>query len=235
MTLEVKELVKKYGEQFAVDHISFTVSDPTVLGFLGPNGAGKSTTMKIIAGFLQASSGSVSVNGLDVVAYPLETKRLIGYLPEHNPLYQELYVGESLNFIAHVYKINKPNQRIAQVLEQVGLGEERKKKIKHLSKGYRQRLGFAQALLPDPPLLILDEPTSGLDPNQLREIRALITQLGKEKIVLLSTHIMQEVEATCREVILINKGKIATRFSLKEHADLYAGENLEDVFRRLTK
>src|SRR6201995_4710772 len=207
MSISVESLTKIYGQQKAVDGISFSAA-PGVLGFLGPNGAGKSTTMKILTGFIPQTSGKASVCGFDVEKQSLDVKRNIGYLPESNPLYQDMYVKESLAFIAGIHKINSPEQRIAEVIELTGLGPEQFKKISQLSKGYRQRVGLAQAIIHDPQVLILDEPTSGLDPNQLIGIRQLIRDLGKTKTIILSTHIMQEVEAVCNQVIIINKGKI---------------------------
>jgi len=233
MSIRVEALTKIYGEQKAVDSISFT-AETGVLGFLGPNGAGKSTTMKILTGFIPQTSGSASVCGFDVVAQSLDVRRHIGYLPESNPLYLDMYVKESLAFIAGIHKMAQPEARIAEVIEQTGLGPEQHKKIGQLSKGYRQRVGLAQAILHNPDVLILDEPTSGLDPNQLIGIRQLITDLGKTKTIILSTHIMQEVEAVCDKVIIINKGKIVADDTLQ---GLRAGNNnktLEKIFISLT-
>jgi len=205
----VEDLTKIYGEQSAVDHISFSIKPGQITGFLGPNGAGKSTTMKMLTGYIMPSSGSATVHGIDVVKDSLSAKKLIGYLPENNPLYTEMYIKEYLRFIAGVTSYSgNVSQRINQLIELTGLGVEQHKKIGMLSKGYRQRVGIAQALFHDPKVLILDEPTSGLDPNQLVDIRALIADLGKEKTVILSTHIMQEVQALCQYLIIINKGKI---------------------------
>jgi len=234
MALEVIDLVKRFGHQIAVNEISFTIDKPQVTGFLGPNGAGKTTTMKMISGFLQPSSGKVRVNRMDAAIHALDVKRMIGYLPEHNPLYLDMYVRESLRFTAAMYRLAKPLERVNHIIEEVGLGDEQHKKIKHLSKGYRQRLGIAQAILHDPKLLILDEPTSGLDPNQLTEIRRLIRTLGQDKIVILSTHIMQEVEAVCDEVMVVNKGKLVSRFELKQLPELFDNRSLEQVFSMLT-
>jgi len=206
MSIEVKNISKFYGEQKALDAISFSAEKGQVVGFLGPNGAGKSTMMKILTSYLPPSEGTAYVNGFEVQQQPIPLKKSIGYLPEHNPLYLDMYVREYLRFNADIYKT--PKERIETVIEQTGLTPEADKKLGQLSKGYRQRVGLAAALLHDPEVLILDEPTTGLDPNQLIEIRQLIKNVGKEKTVLLSTHIMQEVEAICDRVIIINKGKI---------------------------
>jgi len=208
MSIEVKNISKIYGDQKALDNISFSVKNGEIVGFLGPNGAGKSTLMKILTTYITADDGSASVNGLDVISSKKEVQRIVGYLPEHNPLYLDLYVREYLAFNADVYKIDK--SRIQEVIELTGLTPESTKKIGQLSKGYRQRVGLATALLHNPEVLILDEPTTGLDPNQLVEIRELIKNIGKDKTVFLSTHIMQEVEAICDRVIIINHGKIVT-------------------------
>lgn len=208
MSIEVTQLTKYYGEQVAVNEISFSVGKGEIVGFLGPNGAGKSTTMKIITGFIPASKGSVKVCGLDVEEDALESRKKIGYLPENNPLYLDMYVKEYLEFVGKIYKIDKVRDRVKEMIQLVGLEVEQNKKIGMLSKGYRQRVGLAQAIIHNPDVLILDEPTSGLDPNQLVEIRELIKRIGKEKTVMLSTHIMQEVEAICDRVIIIKKGNI---------------------------
>ncbi|MDE5422305.1 gliding motility-associated ABC transporter ATP-binding subunit GldA [Ancylomarina sp. DW003] len=209
MSIQVKEVSKFYGKQKALDNLSFEISDAEVVGFLGPNGAGKSTMMKIITGFLPQSSGEVFVNGMNVTEHSLEIRKQIGYLPEHNPLYLDLYVKEYLEYVAGIYKLGKKKkQRVAEMIDLTGLGLEQNKKIGALSKGYRQRVGLAQALIHDPKVLILDEPTTGLDPNQLVEVRQLIQDIGKEKTVMLSTHIMQEVEAICQRVLIINKGQL---------------------------
>ncbi len=208
MSISVAGLTKVYGTQKAVDNISFELKKGEIVGFLGPNGAGKSTTMKMITGYLPATSGAVKVSGFDVATQPLEVKRSVGYLPEANPLYYDMYVREFLEFSAGIHKLSNAKQRIEQMIDITGLGKEAHKKIGMLSKGYKQRVGLAQAMLHDPQVLILDEPTSGLDPNQLAEIRDLILRIGKEKTVLLSTHIMQEVQAMCSRVIIINNGKI---------------------------
>ncbi len=208
MSIEVKNLTKFYGEQAAVNDITFSVAKGEVVGFLGPNGAGKSTTMKMITGFIPATAGEIKVCGIPVDIDSLETRRKIGYLPENNPLYLDMYVREYLQFVGKLYRVPKLNQRVNEMIQKVGLEIEQNKKIGMLSKGYRQRVGLAQAIIHDPEVLILDEPTSGLDPNQLVEIRELIRQIGKSKTVMLSTHIMQEVEAICDRVIIIKSGKI---------------------------
>jgi ABC-2 type transport system ATP-binding protein len=210
MSVSVEKLSKVYGNQLALDQINFSVSKGEVLGLLGPNGAGKSTTMKILTGYLLASQGIAKVCGMDVEKYPIETKRKIGYLPEHNPLYLDMYVREYLEFSASLYQIPKTatKKKIEELIEKTGLTAERKKKIGQLSKGYRQRVGLAQALIHDPEVLILDEPTTGLDPNQIVEIRNLIKDLGESKTVILSTHIMQEVKAICHRAVIISRGKI---------------------------
>ena len=207
MSIEIQNITKRYGEQLALNNVTLSI-DKGIVGLLGPNGAGKSTLMKIITCFIPPTSGSASVNGFDIMDQPMEVKRLVGYLPEHNPLYLDMYVREYLEFVAGVHHItgNKAKQRIEAMIFETGLGIEAHKKIGALSKGYRQRVGLAQAMMHDPQVLILDEPTSGLDPNQLIDIRNLISNLGKEKTVLLSTHIMQEVEAICERAIIINKG-----------------------------
>ncbi|KGO80431.1 gliding motility protein GldA [Flavobacterium beibuense F44-8] len=208
MSIEVKDISKSYGAQKALNNVSFSVKKGEIVGFLGPNGAGKSTLMKILTTFLIADEGTASVNGHDVTAEEKAVQKSVGYLPEHNPLYLDLYVREYLAFNADVYKVAK--SRIEDVIQLTGLTPEAHKKIGSLSKGYRQRVGLATALLHDPEVLILDEPTTGLDPNQLVEIRDLIKNIGKDKTVFLSTHIMQEVEAICDRVIIINKGEIVT-------------------------
>ncbi len=208
MSISVKGVSKYFGHQKALDNVSFDIPAGQVVGFLGPNGAGKSTMMKIITGYLPASSGQVDVCGLSIEENALEVRRRIGYLPENNPLYLDMYIPEYLRFIAEIYKLSNRNQKVEEIIEITGLIPERHKKIEALSKGYRQRVGLAQALLPDPDVLILDEPTSGLDPNQIVEVRNLIKNLGKEKTVLLSTHIMQEVKAICERVIIINNGLV---------------------------
>ncbi|MBL7720745.1 MAG: gliding motility-associated ABC transporter ATP-binding subunit GldA [Chitinophagaceae bacterium] len=208
MSIEVKNLLKEYGDQRAVDHISFKINKGEIVGFLGPNGAGKSTTKKIITGYLQQTGGEAFVCGINVAEQPLETKKKIGYLPELNALYYDMYVREYLDFVASVHNIENAKQKIEQVIELTGLSVESKKKIGQLSKGYKQRVGLAAALIHDPEVLILDEPTSGLDPNQIIEIREVIKKQGQNKTVLFSSHILQEVEAICDRVIIINKGQI---------------------------
>ena len=208
MSIEVKNVTKLYGEQKALDNVSFKIDPGQIVGFLGPNGAGKSTMMKIITCFIPQSSGDVTVCGFDVIENPIDVKRQVGYLPEHNPLYLDMYVKEYLDFIGGVYKIENRKDRVKEMIDIVGLEIEQNKKIGALSKGYRQRVGLAQAMIHDPKVLILDEPTTGLDPNQLEEIRGLIKNIGKEKTIMLSTHIMQEVEAICDKTIIINQGKI---------------------------
>ncbi|MCC5922863.1 MAG: gliding motility-associated ABC transporter ATP-binding subunit GldA [Crocinitomicaceae bacterium] len=223
MSILVKHLTKYYGDQAAVNNISFEAKSGEVLGFLGPNGAGKSTTMKIITGFIPASEGVVEVCGLNISEHPMEVRKKIGYLPEHNPLYLDMYVKEYLSFVAQIYKVPNRKQRVAEMIETVGLQKEQHKVIGALSKGYRQRVGLAQAIIHDPDVLILDEPTSGLDPNQLEDIRKLIKRIGSEKTVMLSTHIMQEVEAICERVIIINNGAIVaneTAASLQQFANV---------------
>ena len=213
MSIQVDNIVKDYGRQKALNEVSFTIDSGQIVGFLGPNGAGKSTMMKIITTYIEPTSGSVKVNGFDIFKKEMEVKRSIGYLPEHNPLYLDLYVREYLNFHADIHKVDK--KRIEDIIDLVGLIDIKGKKIGQLSKGYRQRVGLAAALLHDPEVLILDEPTTGLDPNQLKEIRGLIKKIGKTKTILLSTHIMQEVEAMCDRVIIINKGTIVADRELK--------------------
>ena len=214
MSIEVENITKIYGSQKALDNVSFKVRKPEIVGFLGPNGAGKSTMMKILTTYLEASEGDAKVNGHDVNGHKIEVQKSVGYLPEHNPLYPDMYVKEYLAFNAMVYGVSK--DRIGEVIEMTGLTPEAHKKIEQLSKGYRQRVGLANALLHNPDVLILDEPTTGLDPNQLVDIRNLIKTIGQEKTVFLSTHIMQEVEAMCDRVIIINKGKIVADKTLKD-------------------
>lgn len=210
MSIQVKHISKHYGSQIAVDEVSFSVQTGEVLAFIGPNGAGKSTTLKIITGTLPADQGEVLISGMPVIENQKEIRKIIGYLPENNPLYLEMYIREYLYYVAGLYQIkgSQAKSRIMKVIGLTGLGSEAHKKIANLSKGYRQRVGLAQALIHDPRILILDEPTSGLDPNQLVEIRNLISQIGKEKTVLLSTHLLQEVEAICNRVVVIDRGRI---------------------------
>jgi ABC-2 type transport system ATP-binding protein len=214
MSIKVQSLTKIYGTQVAVDHISFELKKGEIVGFLGPNGAGKSTTMKMITGYLPPTEGSASVSGFDIQAQPMEVRKRVGYLAEANPLYYEMYVREYLEFSAGVHNIKNAKEKIKEMISLTGLNKEAHKKIGALSKGYKQRVGLAQAMLHDPEVLILDEPTSGLDPNQILEIRDLIIRIGKEKTVLLSTHIMQEVQAMCNRVIIISSGKIVADDSI---------------------
>lgn len=223
MSVQVEQLTKVYGEQKAVNALSFEAKKGEIVGFLGPNGAGKTTTMKILTSYIPKSSGKAKVCGFDVEEQSEESRSRIGYLPEHNPLYKDMYVKEYLMFVARLHKeVSNKKQRVLDMIERTGLEREQHKKIGMLSKGYRQRVGLAQAMLHDPEVLILDEPTSGLDPNQLVEIRSLIQQLGKEKTVIFSTHIMQEVQAICDRVLIINRGK------------LVANDPIQDLQRRLS-
>lgn len=222
MSISVSNITKFYGKQAALKDVSFEVDSGQIVGFLGPNGAGKSTMMKILTGFLSPSEGKVNICGYDVAQNAIEFRKKIGYLPENNPLYPEMYVKEYLDFIGDVYDLPNKKQRIAEVMALTGLLPEQHKKIGYLSKGYRQRVGLAQALLPDPEVLILDEPTTGLDPNQISGVRDLIKELGKSKTILLSTHIMQEVKAICERTIIIHKGEIIA----DEHPD-----NLESLIK----
>lgn len=226
MSVIVNKVTKFYKQQKALDEVSFEVHKGEVTGFLGPNGAGKSTMMKIICGYIPPSSGSVLVCGLDIGENSLEIRKKVGYLPEHNPLYEEMYVREYLEFIAGIHKLAFPKKRIDEMIGLTGLGDEQNKKIAALSKGYKQRLGLAQAMIHDPEVLILDEPSSGLDPNQLTEIRNLIKTIGKEKTVILSTHIMQEVKAICERVIIINKGHIVADASTEILQKQTGGESV---------
>lgn len=233
MSISVQKVTKYYGTQCALDEISFEVTSGEIVGFIGPNGAGKSTTMKIITGFLSDFDGTVLVNGQDVRENPISVKKLIGYLPEHNPMYPEMYVREYLTYVAKMYDLGKNTEdAVNKVIEQIGLTKEQHKKIGMLSKGYRQRVGLASVLIHDPEVLILDEPTTGLDPNQLLEIRSLIETVGKSKTVLLSTHIMQEVEAICNKVIIINNGHIIANDTAE---NVRQNKSLEEVFHQLTQ
>ena len=227
MSISIINLSKKYGKQTVLNNINFEIGEGEVVGFLGPNGAGKTTTMKILAGSLGYESGSVKICGLEVNGNQLKTSALVGYLPEQNPQYADMYVKEYLLFVAETYKLGKEKeQRVNELIDKVGLRPEFKKKIGQLSKGYRQRVGLAQALIPNPKVLILDEPTTGLDPNQLEEIRNLIREIGKDKTVLLSTHIMQEIKAICNRVIIINKGEIVADYSDISNINLFDESNL---------
>jgi len=230
MTIELQNITKLYGNQRALDNVSLSINKGEITGLLGPNGAGKSTMMKIICCFLPPSEGKASVYGFDVMEEPMKVKSRIGYLPEHNPLYTDMYVREYLNYIAGIFKIkDRVEERINEVIALTGLQVEQNKKIGALSKGYRQRVGLAQALIHNPDVLILDEPTTGLDPNQLLEIRELIKKIGKEKTVLLSTHIMQEVEAICDRVIIINNGKLVADEATSEMSKLLQSSEIISV------
>tara|TARA_B100001540_G_scaffold41684_1_gene37031 strand:+ start:420 stop:1118 length:699 start_codon:yes stop_codon:yes gene_type:complete len=231
MSLEIKNISKKYGNQEALSNISFSLNKGDIVGFLGPNGAGKTTLMKIITSTLKQDSGEVTVFGKSTISEEIETKSVIGYLAEHNPLYKEMNVIEYLQFIASLYKIKDFNI-IENIISKTGLENEKTKKIEALSKGYKQRVGIAASLIHNPKLLILDEPTTGLDPNQLVEIRNLITEIGKDKIVLLSTHILQEIPKICNHIIIINKGEIVENIKMKELEN--SKINLEDHFQKLT-
>jgi ABC-2 type transport system ATP-binding protein len=224
MSVIVENLTKIYGTQHAVDNISFEAKKGEILGFLGPNGAGKSTTMKMLTCFIPQSSGKASVCGFDVEKEPMEVRKKIGYLPENNPLYRDMYVQEYLLFIAGLHKVANKKAIVDEMIERTGLLPERHKIINALSRGYKQRVGLAQAMLHNPEVLILDEPTSGLDPNQLVDIRSLIRELGKEKTVIFSSHIMQEVQALCDRVIIINRGKLVANDSIEDLRKKVAGE-----------
>ena len=232
MSITIEKLNKSYAKQQALKNVSFCLKKGEIVGFLGPNGAGKSTLMKIICCYLQQDNGKIKVCDLDTLENNLLVKAKIGYLPEHNPLYLDMYIKEYLNFVGGIYKVGNLKNRIAEIIQQTGLSPEQHKKIGELSKGFKQRVGLAAALIHNPEILILDEPTTGLDPNQLVEIRNLIKEVGKEKTVLLSTHIMQEVEKMCNRVVIINKGKIVDDkliSNLKKN-----NVDLEDHFRKLT-
>ncbi|SOE21477.1 protein involved in gliding motility GldA [Spirosomataceae bacterium TFI 002] len=231
MSVIVNNLTKTYGSQKAIDSLSFEVKQGEILGFLGPNGAGKSTTMKILTGYLSATEGDASVCGFDVATQSMEVKKKIGYLPEHNPLYLEMYIKEFLAFMARIYGVEN-KERTQEVIELVGLDREHHKKIGQLSKGYRQRVGLAHAIYHDPEVLILDEPTTGLDPNQLVEIRKLIKTVGENKTVMLSTHIMQEVENICDRVVILSRGLIKLDAKVSELTQ--SGQTMEDVFLKYT-
>jgi len=229
MSVNVQNLTKIYGAQRAVDGVTFEAEKGEVLGFLGPNGAGKTTTMKIITGYLPPSDGRVVVCGFDVATQAMQARACIGYLPEHNPLYRDMYVREYLDFTAGIHRIPNRRRRVEEMIGQTGLSSHRHKQIGALSKGYRQRVGLAQAMLHDPQVLILDEPTSGLDPNQIVEIRQLIKDLGKSKTVILSTHILGEVEAVCDRAIIINKGKIVADASIGVLKRQFSGQSVVTV------
>ena len=235
MSIKVSSVSKNYDTQKVLNDISFEAKNGQIIGFLGPNGAGKSTMMKILTGYLKPDSGAVFVNEIDVLKNPIEAQKAIGYLPEHNALYTDMYVREYLNFCSSIHKMEKlenitVKEQIENCIGKVGLTTEAHKKIHQLSKGYQQRVGIAAAILHNPSILILDEPTTGLDPNQLVDIRTLIKELGKEKTVLFSTHIMQEVEAVCDRVLIINKGTLLLNESIKN----LKGKSLESVFREIT-
>ena len=232
MSILVESVEKTFGTQRALKGVSLRCGQGEVVGLLGPNGAGKSTLMRLITGYLPATSGRVEVCGFDVSDAPLETKRRVGYLPERNPVHEEMYVKEYLRFVAGVHGVTNRSERVEEVIAEVGLGPEVHKRIGELSKGYRQRVGLAQALIHNPEVLILDEPTSGLDPNQLVDIRSLIRKLGQDRTVILSTHIMQEVEAMCDRVVLIRLGEIVADAPLQEFVSAEGG--LEAQFKALT-
>lgn len=229
MSVKVTQLIKTFETQRAVDGISFEAHKGEVLGFLGPNGAGKTTTMKIITGYLPQTEGKVEVCGFDVSQQTMEARARIGYLPEHNPLYKEMYVREYLTFTAGLHQVKNVARQVDEMVERTGLTSHRHKQIGELSKGYRQRVGLAQAMLHNPDVLILDEPTSGLDPNQIVEIRQLIKDLGKEKTVILSTHILGEVEAVCDRAIIINKGKLVADAPIQELKQQFSGQSIVTV------
>jgi len=221
MSIITNDITKVYGSQVVLDNVNINIGKGEIVGLLGPNGAGKSTLMKILTGYIPPTSGTATVYGHDVLFDTEEVKKIVGYLPEHNPLYLDMYIKEYLEFVAGIHKLGKDSKiRILEIIEKTGLGPEQNKKIGTLSKGYRQRVGLAQALIHNPEVLILDEPTSGLDPNQLLEIRELIKGIGKEKTVILSTHIMQEVEAICSRAIIINLGKIVADGSTSELSNI---------------
>ena len=232
MSISINKVNKFYGKQQALTDVSFSLNKGEIVGFLGPNGAGKSTLMKIITCYLEQDSGIVQVCDLNTIEQNLKVKAKIGYLPEHNPLYTDMYIKEYLTFVGRIYKVENLNNRITEIIQQTGLTAEQSKKIGELSKGFKQRVGLAAALINNPEILILDEPTTGLDPNQLVEIRNLIKEVGKDKTVLLSTHIMQEVDKMCNRIIIINKGKIVEDQLIsnlqKDNIDL------EEHFRKLT-
>jgi ABC-2 type transport system ATP-binding protein len=232
MYLEIKNISKRYSDQQALIDVSFSLKKGDIVGFLGPNGAGKTTLMKIITSILQQDSGVITINGYNTQTNEISTKRQIGYLAENNPLYKDMLVTEYLDFIASLYKIDNKKDKVNEIINKTGLNGEIKKRIEELSKGYKQRVGIAAALVHDPKVLILDEPTTGLDPNQLVEIRKLIQEVGKEKIVLLSTHILQEIPKICNHIIIINKGKIVE--NAKTQDLIKTKNNLEKHFQKLT-
>jgi len=232
MSLEIKKINKKYGDQDALIDVSFSLKKGDIVGFLGPNGAGKTTLMKLITSIIKPDSGDITINGYDTQKNEISTKRQIGYLAENNPLYKDMLVTEYLDFIASLYEIENKKDKVKEIIKKTGLESEIKKKIEELSKGYKQRVGIAAALVHDPNVLILDEPTTGLDPNQLIEIRKLIQEIGQEKIVLLSTHILQEIPKICNHIIIINKGRIVENTSVQNL--IKKNNNLEDYFQKLT-
>jgi ABC-2 type transport system ATP-binding protein len=232
MSLEIKKISKKYGDQDALIDVSFSLKKGDIVGFLGPNGAGKTTLMKIITSIIKPDSGDITINGYDTQKNEISTKRQIGYLAENNPLYKDMLVTEYLDFIASLYEIENKKDKVKEIIKKTGLESEIKKKIEELSKGYKQRVGIAAALVHDPNVLILDEPTTGLDPNQLIEIRKLIQEIGQEKIVLLSTHILQEIPKICNHIIIINKGRIVENTRMQNL--IKKSNNLEDHFQKLT-
>ena len=232
MSLEIKKINKKYGDQDALIDVSFSLKKGDIVGFLGPNGAGKTTLMKIITSIIKPDSGDITINGYDTQKNEISTKRQIGYLAENNPLYKDMLVTEYLDFIASLYEIENKKNKVKEIIKKTGLESEIKKKIEELSKGYKQRVGIAAALVHDPNVLILDEPTTGLDPNQLIEIRKLIQEIGQEKIVLLSTHILQEIPKICNHIIIINRGRIVENTRMQNLIN--KSNNLEDHFQKLT-
>ena len=232
MSLEIKKISKKYGNQDALIDVSFSLKKGDIVGFLGPNGAGKTTLMKIITSIIKPDSGDITINGYDTQKNEIFTKRQIGYLAENNPLYKDMLVTEYLDFIASLYEIENKKDKVKEIIKKTGLEGEIKKKIEELSKGYKQRVGIAAALVHDPNVLILDEPTTGLDPNQLIEIRKLIQEIGQEKIVLLSTHILQEIPKICNHIIIINEGRIVENTRMQNLIN--KSNNLEDHFQKLT-
>ena len=231
MSLQIIDLTKNFGEQTALNNINLNIKKNEIVGLLGPNGAGKSTLMKSITGVLKIETGQILFQGRDISQSPIESKKNIGFLPENNPLYQDMFVKEYLNFVANIHKIS--SKRVDEVIDLVGITPEKSKKISQLSKGYKQRVGLAQAIIHQPDLLILDEPTNGLDPNQIIEIRNLIKEISHEKTIILSTHIMQEVEALCSRVILIHKGHIIQDCSIEDFKGKF--QNLEEAFQYYTK
>ena len=232
MSLEIKKISKKYGDQDALIDVSFSLKKGDIVGFLGPNGAGKTTLMKIITSIIKPDSGDITINGYDTQKNEISTKRQIGYLAENNPLYKDMLVTEYLDFVASLYEIENKKDKVKEIIKKTGLEGEIKKKIEELSKGYKQRVGIAAALVHDPNVLILDEPTTGLDPNQLIEIRKLIQEIGQEKIVLLSTHILQEIPKICNHIIIINEGRIVENTRMQNL--IKKSHNLEDHFQKLT-